>query len=256
MSQGIFSVEGLSVLVTGAARGNGWAIAEGFVRAGARVLFLDQLQEVELKVKELAAGGATDRTKSLVLALKTEQDCRQVIEFAGREFGKLDVLVNNMGVSLDGEDPYSSDILENTFNINFRMSYFLSSEAAKKMKASRGGSIINITSLGSMLGFPRNPSYQASKAALRQFTKSLAYDFGPFDVRVNNLCPGYMKTKMTEKSFNDPILRAKRSEHMMLPRWGDPEDLVGPAIFLASKASSYITGSDIMVDGGWTAKGL
>ncbi len=123
--------------------------------------------------------------------------------------------------------------------------------------ASKGsGSIVNITSLGSELAFPDNPSYQMSKAGLKQLSKSIARDWGAKGIRANNICPGYMKTSMTEKSFNSPELKAARSERMILPRWGEPEDLVGAAIFLLSKASSYITGSDIYVDGGWVAKGL
>jgi NAD(P)-dependent dehydrogenase (short-subunit alcohol dehydrogenase family) len=107
--------------------------------------------------------------------------------------------------------------------------------------------------LGAELGFAGNPSYQISKAGLRQMTKALAKDWGAFGIRVNNLCPGYIQTSMTQKSFDDPILHAARKNKTVLGRWGKSEDLVGPAIFLLSEASSYITGTDLYVDGGWTS---
>jgi NAD(P)-dependent dehydrogenase (short-subunit alcohol dehydrogenase family) len=121
------------------------------------------------------------------------------------------------------------------------------------MAKERTGAIVNITSLGAELGFAGNPSYQISKAGLRQMTKALAKDWGAFGIRVNNLCPGYIQTSMTQKSFDDPILHAARKNKTVLGRWGKSEDLVGPAIFLLSEASSYITGTDLYVDGGWTS---
>ena len=124
------------------------------------------------------------------------------------------------------------------------------------MKEKRSGSIINITSLGAELGFPGNPSYVASKGGLKQLGKAMAVDLAQYNIRVNNVCPGYFKTDMTRKSYNDPHLREARNKRIMLGRWGNPSDLVGPCIFLASEAASYITGIDLLVDGGWVAKGL
>ena len=124
------------------------------------------------------------------------------------------------------------------------------------MKDQGGGSIINITSIGAELGFPNNPAYIAAKGALKQLTKSLALDLGPFGIRVNNIGPGYFRTDMTKGSWNDPQLEEDRIRRTILGRWGEPDDLAGAAIFLASEASRYITGQDLYVDGGWLAKGL
>ena len=124
------------------------------------------------------------------------------------------------------------------------------------MAKRKKGSIINITSLGAEMGFEKNPSYQVSKAGLKQLSKALACDWGHKNIRVNNICPGYFKTSMTIKSFKNKTLKSKRDARMILKKWGTPGDLVGPCIFLASDASSYITGADITVDGGWLAKGL
>lgn len=252
MGKNIFSVEGLSVLVTGAARGNGLAMAEAFYNAGAKVCFLDQLEDVISVVRPLDS----DRAYALPMSLLSEADCRKAVDLVVEKFSTIDVLLNNLGVTLESSIPYSAEILEKTLTINLKLAFFLSAAAVEKMKVNKNGSIINITSLGAELGFPGNPSYQISKAALRQLSRALAYDYGSFNIRVNNICPGYLKTKMTEKSYADPDKRKARSDHMMLPRWGEPQDLVGPALFLASEASSYITGTDIYVDGGWMAKGL
>ena len=120
----------------------------------------------------------------------------------------------------------------------------------------KGGSIINISSIGSKIGFPNNPSYLSSKGALNQLTKSLANDFAEANIRVNALLPGYIKTKMTEKSFKNENENKKRIDRMILKRWGKPKDIIGAAIFLCSESSSYVTGSEIVIDGGWTSKGL
>jgi gluconate 5-dehydrogenase len=124
------------------------------------------------------------------------------------------------------------------------------------MIARGAGSIINVTSIGSLVGFPDNPGYVAAKGGLRMLTRALAIDLGRSGIRVNNLAPGYVRTGMTARSYDDPQLNAQRTEHTILGRWGVPEDMVGPAVFLASDASAYMTGQDLIVDGGWTAKGL
>ena len=107
-----------------------------------------------------------------------------------------------------------------------------------------------------MFGFPDNPAYISSKTGLSGLTRSLAYDYADLGIRVNNLVPGYFKTDMTKKSFDDPSKRKDRETSTLLNRWGNPKELIGPAIFLASNASSYVTGTDLIVDGGWSIKGL
>jgi len=118
------------------------------------------------------------------------------------------------------------------------------------------GVIINITSLNAEFAFPNNPAYVASKGGLKQLGKALARDWGRYGIRVNNLGPGYIKTEMTKQSFKDKKKKISRQNSTMLNRWGDMQDLLGPCIFLASDASSYITGQDLYVDGGWSANGL
>jgi len=124
------------------------------------------------------------------------------------------------------------------------------------LRQSDSASIINVTSLNAKLAFPDNPAYVASKSALAGLTRSMALDYGKFGVRVNALAPGYIKTKMTGESWSNPDKRKQRSERTMVERWGTPEDLVGPMLFLASDMSSYVTGQSLFVDGGWSVRGL
>ena len=120
----------------------------------------------------------------------------------------------------------------------------------------KGGSIVNITSLNAELGFSKNPGYVSSKGALKMLTKSFCLDYAKYNIRINNLGPGYIKTKMTKKKFLNFKDRKTRIDRIPLGRYADPKDLVGPVIFLISEASSYMTGQDLYIDGGFLAKGI
>jgi gluconate 5-dehydrogenase len=173
------------------------------------------------------------------------------------EYGRIDVLVNVAGISLPkAEGQQVQRDFERTIATNLIAAHHCCQAVSGYMKKSGGGSIINVTSIGSVLGFPGNPAYIASKGGLRMLTQALALDLAPDQIRVNNLAPGYIRTDMTEASFNDTSKHAERLQHMIIKRWGAPEDLAGAVIFLASRASAYVTGIDLFVDGGWTAKGL
>ncbi len=244
-----FSLNGKVALVTGASRGIGAAIAAGFARAGALVLGVgrssgpdDSLGEVDYR--------PCDVTDSAAFATI----CRQL----KTETGRLDVLVNAAGLSLAGNGDLAqrAEAFDKTLEVNLRAAYRCCLVASELMAPAAGGAIINVTSIGSLLGFPGNPGYVAAKGGLRMLTKALAVDLGPAGIRVNNLAPGYVRTAMTERSYNDPERNRRRTRHTILGRWGTPEDMVGPAVFLASEASAYVTGHDLVVDGGWTAKGL
>ena len=140
--------------------------------------------------------------------------------------------------------------------MNLHSVFLLSRDVIPAMEQQGSGSILNITSMAALLGFPDNPSYQATKGGLRQLTKAMARDPAQHNIRVNNICPGYVRTAMTAASWADPTKRAECSSRLMMDRWGESKDLVGPCIFLALEASAYITGCDLPVDGVWTAKGI
>ncbi|MDP6574944.1 MAG: SDR family oxidoreductase [Candidatus Peribacteraceae bacterium] len=151
---------------------------------------------------------------------------------------------------------YGRDLWRKTLDVNLCAPFFLSQKLLPLLKESESASIINITSLNAELAFPDNPAYVSSKAALSGLTRSMALDLGQLGIRVNSVAPGYIKTKMTGESYNNPIKRKERSNRTVLGRWGTPNDLLGPLLFLASNMSSYVTGHSLFVDGGWKIRGL
>ncbi len=243
-----FSLRGKVALVTGASRGIGAALANGLASAGARVVGVAR-----------SVGPRQAFTHPVhYLAADVTKDAQGLVEQVGRQFGAIDILINAAGVSVtpDGPDQWQA-AFDTTLDLNLRAAYALCLATADLMEVKRaGGSIINVTSINSLVGFPGNPAYVAAKGGLRLLTKALAVDLGPKGIRVNALAPGYIHTDMTAASYADPVRHAQRLNHTCLGRWGEVDDLVGAAIFLASDASRYMTGQDLVIDGGWTAKGL
>jgi len=244
----LFSVDGQVVIVTGASRGIGRLIAEGFYSHGASVVGVARHMETLV--------GTEPRRLTISRDLTAADSPARIVRETVARFGRIDTLVNVAGLSITDEDPYSESTLDRTFAVNIRAAMLLTRAVAEVMKRDGGGAIIQVTSIGAHRGFPGNPAYQASKAALSGLTRAMACDWGSFGIRVNELCPGYVRTAMTELSFQDPAAHAARGARTFLNRWGTPEELVGPCLFLASRAASYITGSSLRVDGGWLAKGF
>lgn len=245
----LFSLRGKVALVTGASRGIGAVLARALTAAGAYTVGLGRSSDPNAAFPV----GSEYRQCDILDVDHFASICADVFQVNGR----LDVLVNAAGITLPKSE--GADALQDfgrTISTNLVAVHHCCQTSAGYMKRIGGGSIVNVTSIGSVLGFPGNPAYVASKGGLRMLTKALAMDLAHDNIRVNNLAPGYIKTDMTEASFQDPERYAERLQHMMIKRWGTPEDLAGAAIFLASDASAYITGTDLFVDGGWTAKGL
>ncbi len=241
-----FSLKEQVVIVTGSNRGIGLAIASGLNQMGAGVIRIDVRFD----------NNHNTNTHDVIFDLCEINKIKDLVETIYYKYGKIDALVNCAGVSLSSSDPYNDyDSYLKTININLNASFNMCSAVAPYMKKRGKGSIVNITSLGAERGFPDNPSYQISKAGIRQATKAMARDWGTHNIRVNNICPGYIRTTMTTKSYQNPQKNKERLNNMIIKRWGTPEDLIGPVAFLLSEASAYITGSDIYVDGGWICNG-
>ena len=247
MNSNYFDITNKITIVTGSSRGIGYAIAKGFLESGALVHGMARTESDLSNEKNYTHH---------IIDLSNKKSIIKVINKIGNHRKKIDVLINCAGISLGLQSKKIYDeSIKNILDINLLSPYYLSTSVIQFMKKN-GGSIINITSIGSNLGFPENPAYISSKAGLSGLTRSLSYDYAHLGIRVNNLVPGYFKTDMTKKSFDDPFKNKERANRTLLGRWGDAKELIGPAIFLASKASSFITGADIIVDGGWSIKGL
>ncbi len=250
-----FSLQGKTAVVTGAARGIGCGITEALLRAHATVIMVGSRPQ---PLREAAEKYRDDGLNAIDVScdLSQREQIDQLVHRVSEEFQQLDVLVNNAGISLPQNSPkYPISDWEKTLRINLEAPFLLV-QGLTPLLTKPGASVINITSVNAEVGFPNNPSYQAAKGGLRQLSKSQAMDLGQVGIRVNSIGPGYFISDMTQGSWDDLQRRSERSEHTILGRWGQPKDLMGLVILLASDASSYITGQDIYIDGGWLAKGL
>ncbi|TLX71339.1 SDR family oxidoreductase [Pseudomonas nicosulfuronedens] len=246
----LFSLQGKVALVTGASRGLGRSMALGLAAAGATVVLAARDRQRLLEVAEeiRQQGGAADIQ---AFDLADEGAVIAAIPDIVNRHGRLDVLLNNAGICLWQPLLESSlDDWRKTLDINLTANYLLAREAARPMLRQGSGSIINVGSYVARVGREKLQAYVASKHGVVGLTKSLAGELGQHGVRCNAICPGYFQTDMAEPVAANPALWECVRSHISLGRWGDPEELQGAAIFLASNASSYVNGHALMVDGG------
>lgn len=251
MSPDLFSIKDKVVIITGAGRNIGKEIALGMAQRHSIVYAIDLA--FSNNANESLKNHLIDLRCNITIPGQFEKVCRKIYQ----KHKKIDVLINNAGVTYTHKGTaYPKKDWYKTININLTAAFICSQAVFQYMVKNRQGSIINVTSLNAERAFPNNPAYVASKGGLKMLGKALARDWGKHNIRVNNLGPGYIRTAMTENSYQNAKTRKAREANTMLGRWGLTKDLIGPCIFLASESSSYITGQDIYVDGGWLANGL
>ena len=243
----LFDLSGKVAIVTGAARGIGKGIALELARAGANVVISDIIpgEATVNQIKKL-------KRKSIYVKadISNKEDVRNLIEETIRNFKRLDILVNNAGIyASKNVADMPEETWDKTLGINAKGPFLCSQMALKYMK--KGASIINISSVAGIEGSAGGAAYCASKGAIRLFTKALAAEAGPLGIRVNSIHPGLIDTAMTKGMTKDKKILGGMMSKFILKRVGKPLDIAGPAVFLASDASSYMTGSEVVVDGGW-----
>ncbi len=258
MTDDLFSVQDQVVLISGASRGIGEAIAKAFAERGAKVVISGRVAEtVEQCAKEICPPGGTVRAK--VCDVADTQAGQQMVDEVVDEFGKIDTLVNCAGVNKRMKvEEYTEDVYDHITNINIRGAFFLSLAAGRHMIRAGRGSQINIDSINSCSPLNRVTVYAMAKAAMSQMTKCLAMEWGPHGVRVNAIGPGFTMTELAKPLWEGPgteEMNEWRQQNTPLRRMGVPEDMVGGTIFLASEAASFVTGQVLYVDGG-TLSGL
>ena len=235
-------------LISGAASGMGAATARMFAREGAKVVIADVLEHEGRQVADaIGAAACFER-----LDVTSEADWAAVVASTTQRFGKLDVLVNNAGVSGSAEqDFYSTDAWHRIMGINATGVFFGIKHAVPAMRAAGGGSIVNLSSIAAIIGSEHvHMAYNASKAAVRLMTKSVAVQHAKDGIRCNSVHPGIMPAMRTSGRTADPAIRAERMKVIPMRRPGEVDEVAYAILFLASDEASYITGSEIHVDGG------
>jgi len=244
-------LEGKVALVTGGSRGIGKALALAFAQQGADVAFSDlkydeQAQELEKEIQNLGVKG-----KGYASDASSFEDSEKLVASVTKDFGKLDVLVNNAGITRDTLlMRMTEDNWDDVIRINLKSVFNLTKAAQRYMLKQRSGSIINMSSVVGLGGNAGQANYAASKAGMIGFTKSVAQEIGARNVRCNAIAPGFIETDMTAKLPED--VKKEWAEKIPLKRAGNPEDVANTAIYLASDLSSYVTGQVIPVCGGMT----
>ncbi|MBR3133701.1 MAG: 2-dehydro-3-deoxy-D-gluconate 5-dehydrogenase KduD [Clostridia bacterium] len=249
----LFNLENKVAIVTGASRGLGQGMCIALAQAGANIIGVSQSSMAETKNKVESLGKKFIEVQADLT--KTDK-IDEIITTSINNFGKIDILVNNAGM-IRREDAinYSEKDWDDTINLNLRTLFFLSQAVAKQfIKQNSGGKIINIASMLSYQGGIRVPAYTASKSAVMGLTKALANEFAKYNINVNAIAPGYMATDNTAPLRADEKRSGEILERIPAGRWGTPEDLGGTVIYLSSKASDYVNGYCIAVDGGWLAR--
>jgi 2-deoxy-D-gluconate 3-dehydrogenase len=243
-----FRLDGKRALVPGGSRGIGLGCAVALAEAGAHVVIAARgAQAVEAAAIQMRDAGLSAEGVALDITDKT------AVASVFEEFGPFDIVCNSAGLARHSP---AVETCEEDFDavmaINVKAAYFLAQIAARSMKG-RGGSIIQISSQMGHVGGIDRAVYCGSKHAIEGINKAMAIEFGPDNIRVNSICPTFILTPLTEATFADPVKRAWIDEKIKLPRVGEISDVMGAVVFLASDASALVTGTSILVDGGWTA---
>jgi 2-deoxy-D-gluconate 3-dehydrogenase len=250
----LFRLDGKVALVTGSASGLGAAIATALSQAGASVACHGNRRAATDTAENINVAGGDAAAFAADLSLATGAE--ELFQQAHERFGRVDILINNAGTihRAAAEDTLLED-WQKVLQVNLTSVFQLSQLAARDMIARDApGKIVNIASLLSFQGGIRVPSYAASKGGVAQLTKALANEWAPKGIQVNAIAPGYFRTENTSALQADETRNRQILERIPANRWGDPQDLAGAAVFLSSRASDYVTGTVLTVDGGWMGR--
>lgn len=247
-----FDLTGKVAIVTGGSTGLGQGMSKGLAAAGAKVVLVDYVSSEDTQKQIIAEGGDAH---VIVADLTKKSEIERIVPEAIAKYGTVDILVNNAGIIrrtpiLDFSEKDWDDVM----NLNSKTVFLLSQLAARVMVEKGYGKIINIASLLSFQGGIWVPSYAASKGAVAQITKAFANELASKGLTVNAIAPGYMVTNNTTNIRANEERFDSISERIPAGRWGTPEDVAGPCVFLASPASDYLNGHVLLVDGGWMAR--
>lgn len=248
-----FKLNNKVAVVTGGARGLGKAMAIGFAEAGANVVISDLLiDKAEKTAHEIEKLGV--KAIAIKVDVTDEDDVNKLVHDVVDKFGKIDILLNNAGICINSPtEEMTKKQWDDVINVNLNGVFLCSKAFGKEMIKNKKGSIINVSSMsGYIVNYPQlQIAYNTSKAAVTHLTKSLAAEWAKYNIRVNGIAPGYMRTEMTKKSISPQDMSKYFVEPTPMKRIGEPEELQGAAVYLASEASSFMTGNILIIDGGF-----
>ena len=256
MFERLFSLKGKVALITGGSRGIGQAIALAFAEAGASLVVSSRNKrppELQKVAEEIQGKGG--KALALPAHVGKKKDVQILVQKTLEEFGRIDILVNNAGVNpvLSTLVDLEEEAFEKVIEVNLKGAFLMSQAVAKEMIKQGGGRIINISSISGLRARADGTgAYCISKAAMNMMTQVMARELAPHNILVNAIAPGSIKTEFSRVDWADPERRAQRIREIELKRFGEPEEVVGSALLLASEASSFMTGEIIRVDGGKT----
>ena len=250
MNSSLFSLENQTVLISGSSRGLGWAMAKAVTEAGATAL-LHGRDENLLKERKQHLQDLGQNAEYYIFDVANDEEVLAAFGKIQEQHGKLDGLINNAGIQHRRPlTEFELEEFDRVLDTNLRASWLLSREAVRLMQNQGAGSIVNIASIMGPQARKTISAYTTSKAGVVGLTKALAVELGPKGIRCNGIAPGFFATEMNTALVNDPEFTAFVSERTPMQRWGDPNEVGGAAVFLLSKAASYINGNVIFVDGG------
>lgn len=250
-----FDLTGKVAIITGGSKGLGLAMAAGLASAGANIMVVNRNQdEGNEAAKELSASFGT-KVVSFSVDITNQDKTEAMAKEAMKVFGRIDILINSAGINIRGSiDEISHDDFTKVMTVNVSGTWLCSRAVTPYMKEKKYGRIINMASTLGVVGLANRTPYASSKGAVVQMTRALALELAPFNITVNAICPGPFLTEMNVSIANDEATKQFIVGATALGRWGELREIQGAAIFLASDAGSYMVGSMLTVDGGWTAK--
>ena len=245
-----FHLDGRVAIVTGSASGLGKAIARALAAAGAEIFGFDRAAEANRRVAEAIDGTA------ITLDVTSTEAVEDAISDVMNRTGRIDILVNSAGIGGRGAAvTYPDDLLERVIDTNIKGSFYMCRSVGRRMIEAGKGSIINIASIGGLVGFPGSVGYQTTKGGVVQMTRTLAVEWAAAGVRVNAVAPGHIATELVRRQWEtEPELKEYFLSRTPMDRLGTPDDVAGPVVFLAGDAAGMVTGQIITVDGGYTAQ--
>jgi len=251
----LFDLSGKKAIVTGGSKGLGLAMAAGLASAGADLLIVNRKEKDGQVSAEAIKEAFGVEVLSFAADITDPEQAAAMADFAMKAFGQIDILINSAGINIRGSiAELSLDDFNQVMAVNVTGTWLCIKSVAPHMKTAGSGKIINLASTLGLVGLADRTPYTSSKGAVVQMTRALGIELAPFNINVNGICPGPFLTEMNIPVADDPATKKFIIGATAFGRWGELKEIQGAAIFLASEAASYMTGSMLTVDGGWTAK--